>query len=184
MENHQLLLANMDAIEAGVRRAGSRCRLSNVDVQDLIADAVLKLLEGGIKSFDPDKGSAETFFRVVAWRVTADRLRAMGRGGQFSGYLSGIGNTSLNTPKGARLELDAGESFAESFAERQWTEQARAEVAEVLSQLTEQERDLYALLASGDFDAATYAAEQGISHTTAHVRVNRLRAKIRAKLAA
>jgi DNA-directed RNA polymerase specialized sigma24 family protein len=50
--------------------------------------------------------------------------------------------------------------------------------------LSEQEQELYALLASGEFDAATYAEEQGISPATAHVRANRLRAKLRDKLAA
>jgi RNA polymerase sigma factor (sigma-70 family) len=219
MENHhQLLLANMDSIEAGVRRAGSRVRLSEVDVQDLISDAVAKLLEGGLSTFDPNKGSASTFFRTVAWRVTADAMRAMGRGGQFSGYLGGIGNTVMQggndrddgmgdvqraparsthaEPLGAapakqglavkvRGEaIERGVSIEDAVAERQWTEQARDAVAEVLPSLSDTERALYALLASGEFDAATYAAEQGISTATAHVRANRLRAKLREKLAA
>ena len=218
MENHQLLLENMDSIEAGVRRAGSRVRLSEVDVQDLISDAVTKLLGGGLSTFDPDKGSASTFFRTVAWRVTADAMRAMGRGGQFSGYLSGIGNTAMQgdsdrhdgmgdaqraparsthaAPLGAAPEkqgravrvtgqqIDKGDSFGDAVAERQWTEQARDAVAVVLPSLSDTERALYALLASGEFDAATYGAEQGISTATAHVRANRLRAKLRTKLAA
>jgi RNA polymerase sigma factor (sigma-70 family) len=220
MDNHQLILDNMGAIENGVRRAGSRCRLSEVDVQDLTADAVLKLLDGAVDSFDPDKGSASTFFRVVAWRATADALRRMGRGGQ-RGYIGGLGNTSLDTDASTYLQskglspmsgarsmhrapvgpvdqqteqgravrvkgqaIDSGVEFTAGIADRQWTEQARAAVAAVLPGLTEQERELYGLMVSGDFDAGAYAAEHGVSASTAHVRANRLRAKLRAKLAA
>jgi RNA polymerase sigma factor (sigma-70 family) len=82
------------------------------------------------------------------------------------------------------VKIEVGTCFDTEVIERQWTEQARGAVAEVLAGLTEQEQELYSLMASGDFDAATYAAEHGISPSTAHVRANRLRAKLRAKLAA
>ena len=222
MDTHQLLLDNMDSIEQGVRRVAKAAQLSQIDVQDLVSDAVVKLLDGRLEMFDPNKGSAATFFRTVAWRVAADRLAAMNRGGQFSGYLPGFGNAALDKDTDAADGADAPvrrgqarsahkdalgaadaqpeqgravrvkgvaidqsvDSCEDDLAERQWAEQARAAVAEVLPELSESDRELYALLASGEFDAATYAAEQGISTATAHVRANRLRAKLRAKLAA
>jgi len=223
LDNHQLLLDNMDSIEQGVRRVAKAAQLSSIDVQDLVSDTVVKLLDGRLEMFDPSKGSAAVFFRTVAWRVAADRLAAMNRGGQFSGYLSGFGNVALDkdvdvadgadapvqrgqarsTHKDALGAADAQpkqlgravrvkgvavsqsvDSCENELAERQWAEQARAAVAAVLPTLSEQERELYALLAADEFDAATYAAEQGISPATAHVRANRLRAKLRAKLAA
>ena len=213
----------MDSIEHGVRRIAKAAGLSNIDVKDLMSDTVLKLLDGRLEMFDPNKGSAAVFFRTVAWRVAADRLAAMNRGGQFSGYLSGFGNSPLDKDLDAADNADApvergparsmhkdalgaadaqpeqagrpvrvkgvpirqvANSCESELAERQWTEQARAAVAEVLPMLSEQEQELYALLASGEFDAATYAEEQGISPATAHVRANRLRAKLRDKLAA
>ena len=188
MNNHQLLLDNMDAIEHGVRRVAKAARLSPVDVTDLVADTVLKLLDGRLGMFDPDKGSARVFFRTVAWRVATDRVRAMNRGGQFSGYMTGFGNVALDADRdddspAIQLPTDAPTPEQE-VAERQWSAQARAAVAAVLPQLTAQERELYTLLVSGDFNAATYAADQGVSPSTAHVRANRLRAKLAAKLAA
>ena len=103
MNNHQLLLDNMDAIEHGVRRVAKAARLSPVDVTDLVADTVLKLLDGRLGMFDPDKGSARVFFRTVAWRVATDRVRAMNRGGQFSGYMTGFGNVALDADRGNQV---------------------------------------------------------------------------------
>lgn len=188
MDNHQLLLDNMDAIEHGVRRIAAAAKLSPIDVADLVGDTVLKLLGGGLDTFDSNKGSAVVFFRMVAWQVARDSVRAMNRGGQFSGYLTGFGNTSLDVDAdddSAPVQLvDECQSPESIVADREWSTVARAAVAAVLPQLTEQERHLYGLLASGTFDAAAYAAEQGISPSTAHVRANRLRAKLGAKLAA
>lgn len=218
MSHHQLLLDNMPAIQHGVRRAVISAGLSKVDVADLVQDVCAKLLDGRLESFDESKGSATVFFRTVAWRVATDAVRAMARGGQFSGYLSGFENVHLDAPKGGEVcedrrfahaqsahvekvgaadaqsergravrvsgqEILPGESFEDELAERQWAAQARAAVAEVLPMLTAQEQELYALLASGDFDAASYAQAQGISPSTAHVRANRLRSKLRELLA-
>ncbi len=178
----------MDAIQHSVRRVAKAAHLSQIDVADLVGDTVLKLLDGGMETFDPDKGSVVTFLRTVAWRVATDRVRALNRGGQFSGYLTGFGNTSLDADTdddSSPVQLvDGGQSPDTMVAERQWTATARAAVAAVLPQLTEQERHLYGLLVSGSFDAGAYAVEQGISPSTAHVRANRLRAKLAAKLAA
>ena len=212
MQNHQLLLDNMSAIEHGVKRAASVAKLSKVDVADLVQDVCVKLLDGRLDSFDPEKGSATVFFRTCAWRVATDAVRALNRGGQFSGYLSGFGNAALDAERsegqapmthaparsthaakagavgaaddtGRAVRVSGRRIFdnttVDVVAERQWSAQAREAVAGVLPGLTSQERDLYALLASGDFDAATYAAEHGISASTAHVRANRLRSKLR-----
>jgi DNA-directed RNA polymerase specialized sigma24 family protein len=86
--------------------------------------------------------------------------------------------------KGQALDLLGPESCAAEVEERQWLEQARAEVAEVLPELSESELELWALLADGSYDAASYAAQQGITVATAYVRANRLRAKMRDLLAA
>lgn len=183
MKNHQLLLDNMDAIRHGVSRVAKAARLSPVDVEDLVGDTVLKLLDGRLDMFDASKGSAKVFFRTVAWRVAADRVRAMNRGGQFSGYLTGFGNTALDADTSddtPAVQLASATPSPESaVAEREWSEVARAAVAEVLPSLTDGERELYAQLAAGTFDAATYARSNGLSTSTAHVRANRLRAKIR-----
>lgn len=183
MDNSQLLLDNMDAVKHGVRRVAKAARLSPIDVDDLVADAVVKLLDGALATFDASKGSIVVFLRTVAWRVAADRVRAMNRGGQFSGYLTGFGNVALDADRdddGPAVELPtSAPSPEQALAERQWTAQAREAVAGVIHLLTEQERALFALLTSGTFNAATYAEAHGISTSTAHVRANRLRAKLR-----
>jgi hypothetical protein len=241
----QMVLANMDAIEQGVRRAANPAGLGVDVIADLISDAVLALLDKRGAAFDAERGSALVFCRMVSYQVALDRVRAMNRGGQISGAYSGFGNASLDTgggdkeanmteamrgdkagrssiaphlpadifggvpprKKGVRhgeqsnwrasrerytnvvrvsgVALDTlATTIADDIAERDWFNKARAAVVEVLPSLTASERELWDELAAGTWDAATYGEREGIATATAHVRANRLRAKVAGLLAA
>ena len=241
----QMVLANMDAIEQGVRRAANPAGLGVDVIADLISDAVLALLDKRGAAFDAERGSALVFCRMVGYQVALDRVRGMNRGGQFSGAYAGFGNASLDTNtadkaanmteamrgdkagrssivphlpanifggvppkksgikhgeqsnwrasrkqytnavrvKGVSLDTLAT-TIADDIADRDWFNKARAAVAEVLPGLTASERELWDELAAGTWDAATYAEREGIATATAHVRANRLRAKVAGLLAA
>lgn len=217
----QMVVENTAAIEHGVRRITGPARLGPDITADLVSDAMLALLERGA-SYDPSKASPAAFCRMVAFQVALDKLRAMKRGGQFSGAYAGFGNAQLNAapkdadgnevamekrqtaavnphkaPTGAVSEWKGSEgravrvggssllgqlgasNHADDYAERDWLNKARAAVAAVLPSLTGAERALWAELEAGTFDASEYAERAGIATATAHVRANRLRAKVR-----
>jgi hypothetical protein len=241
----QMVLANMDAIEQGVRRAATPAKLGADVIADLISDAVLALLDKRGAAFDAERGSALVFCRMVGYQVATDRVRGMNRGGQFSGAYAGFGNASLDTStadKGANMteamrgdkqgkssiaphlpanifggvppkkkgithgkmsdwrasratytnvvrvsgvSLDTlATTIADDIAERDWLNKARAAVVAVLPKITIEDRELWDELVAGTWDAATYAEREGIATATAHVRANRLRAKIAGLLAA
>jgi len=105
-----MVLAQADAIDKGVRSFLAACSgqivLGEDVCNDLVADATLALLDTRGAAFDPTRGSAEVFCRMVAYQVTRDRVRSMNRGGQFSGAYSGFGNTQLDARNGTRAEKD------------------------------------------------------------------------------
>jgi DNA-directed RNA polymerase specialized sigma24 family protein len=214
----QMILDNADAIRAGVVRVASQ--LAEDVIADLVADATLALLDTRGASFDATRGNAATFCRMVAYQFTTDRVRAMKRGGQFSGAYAGFGNADLDAGNElaegeggdvrrasardmhkAPIGADAAESPAncvrvsgmaiqpvqespaDVIADRDWNAKARAIVAGVLPSLSAEDQALWAELASGDWDAAEYGARVGIATATAHVRANRLRAKVRGLVA-
>jgi len=217
----QMVLANMDAIEQGVRRAAGPARLGKDVIADLISDATLALLDTRGAAFDAERGSALIFCRMVAYQVATDRVRAMNRGGQFSGAYAGFGNATLdmqasgeddqqaarkakarNTHRDIEGACDAPDTrgnavrvsgvaldslantTADDIADRDWLNKARAAVAEVLPMLTDAEQSLWAEMSAGTWDATEYAERENIAPATAHVRANRLRAKVAGLLAA
>ena len=95
----QMVLTNSDAIAQGVGRITSRANLGADVHADLVADATLALLDNRGRSFDPIRGTPAGFCRMVAYQVALDMLRAMNRGGQFSGAYAGFGNADLNAPQ-------------------------------------------------------------------------------------
>ena len=95
----QMVLTNSDAIAQGVGRITTRANLGADVHADLVADATLALLDKKGQAFDPIKGTASGFCRMVAYQVALDMLRAMNRGGQFSGAYAGFGNADLNAPQ-------------------------------------------------------------------------------------
>jgi DNA-directed RNA polymerase specialized sigma24 family protein len=178
----QMVLENMGAIRQGVGRVTQSLGL---DVHaDLVSDAILAILEKRGASFDPSKGSAAVFCRMVSYQIALDRFRAMKRGGQFSGAYSGIGNRELDSP--GKLDSN-GETNKKELAspidESAWVNDARAMVAEILPQLTSSEQELWELM-SDSFDTDSYALSEGITQNTVWVRMNRLRSKVRGLLAA
>ena len=96
----QMVLDNQDAIKQGVGRVAARARLAPDVAADLVSDVNLALLDRRGKSFDPERASAFVFCRMIAWQLANDKLRAMARGGQFSGAYAGFGNAELDAPEG------------------------------------------------------------------------------------
>lgn len=219
----QMVLANADAISQGVGRITGRANLGADVHADIVADATLALLDKKGRSFDPTKGNPAGFCRMVAYQVALDMLRAMSRGGQFSGAYAGFANANLDASaggdgeqaqanhaparntheakegvvkghddssgravrvKGVSLDALGPASFVNELAERQWLADARAAVADVLPELSDWERELWALMSADTFEPASYAEERGITLATAYVRATRLRAKMRDLLAA
>lgn len=185
---NQLVLAHLDAIEHGVKRITGPARLGADVTADLVADAQLALLDGRGAKFDASRGNPKTFCRMVGYQVALDKLRAMNRGGQFSGAYAGFGNSQLNADRGddgAQQHPDTPAitpTVAEDLAHAQWLANARKAVASVLPGLSDSERMLWDDLQAGTFNAAEYASRHGIATATAHVRANRLRAKVRKML--
>lgn len=213
----QMVLAHADAIEHGVKRITGPARLGADVTADIVADVMLALLDGRGAKFDPSRGNAKVFCRMVAYQIALDKLRAMNRGGQFSGAYAGFGNAQLDADRGddapppinsapaadvhkpkAGAVADAGPdtagravrvngasfgiaapTFADELADHEWLTDARNAVAAVMPLLTDSERMLWAELTAGTFNAADYADRHGLATATAHVRANRLRAKVR-----
>ena len=208
----QMVLANADAIDHGVRRITGPARLGEDVTADIVADVTLALLDKRGAAFDPTRGNPAAFCRMVAYQVALDKLRAMNRGGQFSGAYAGFGNAQLDVKRGdappitsapaadahtPKMGADATDSpgravrvkgaafntcaptFVAELEDHQWLTEARNAVAAVLPSLTDSERMLWDELAAGTFAAADYAERHGITVSTAHVRANRLRARVR-----
>lgn len=103
----QMVLDNADAIRQGVGRVCARANLGADVHADIVADATLALLDKRGASFDPARASAAVFCRMVAYQVAVDKLRAMNRGGQFSGAYQGFGNANFDMGHGDKA-ADAG----------------------------------------------------------------------------
>ncbi len=211
---HQMIIDNADAILHGVRRITGPARLAADVTADIVADAQLALLDGRGAKFDATRANAAAFCRMVGYQVALDKLRAMTRGGQFSGAYAGFGNAQLdadrafdapplrsapaaNTYKPKAGAVDGHEdtrgnavrvggasfgvasaAFADELERHDELKAMRAAVAEVLPMLSADELALWNELAAGTFNAADYAGRHGLATATAHVRANRLRAKV------
>lgn len=182
---NQIILNNMDAIRQGVGRITGKARLGADIHDDLVSDAVLAILERD--NYDSSRASAAAYCRMVAFQVALDKLRAMKRGGQYSGAYAGFGNDQLNAPaKGSDAKglPNQRTQLANPADESKWLREAQAQIAEVLPLLSTDDRALWELMIGGDFQPATWANDQGLTLATAYVRANRLRVKIRELLAA
>lgn len=211
---HQMILDNADALLHGVRRITGPARLGADVTADIVADAQLALLDGRGAKFDATRANAAAFCRMVGYQVALDKLRAMSRGGQFSGAYAGFGNAQLDadraddappirsapaadahSPKAGAVAGHAdmtgravrvkgasfgigGADFADELERAHELAAMRSAVAEVLPMLTADELALWNELAAGTFEAASYAGRHGLATATAHVRANRLRAKV------
>ncbi len=223
----QLVLTQQSVMRETIRRMAYRTDLGTDLVDDLLSDVNVALLGKRGKAFDAKRGTVAGYCKMVAYQVANDKIRAMLRGGQYSGAYSGFGNTQLNaetdagdvpthtkarTPErmenappsdlsrlvnqvtsdscAGRSVRVSGRAFtdipgmtvrdcSQAVIESDWLASARAQVAAVLPQLNDDERALWDSMADGSFDAATYAKHAGLATATAHVRANRLRAKVR-----
>jgi hypothetical protein len=211
---HQEILDNASALMHGVKRITGPARLGADITEDIFADAQLALLDGRAEKFDSSRATAAAFCRMVGYQVALDKLRAMSRGGQFSGAYAGFGNAQLDADRGddappinsapaadvhkpkAGAVQDhsdttgravrvngasfgvASPTFADELVRADELAAMRAAVAEVLPLLSADELALWHELADGSFAAASYAERHGIAAATAHVRANRLRAKV------
>ena len=182
----QMVLDNSEAIRQGVGRITGPARLGHDVHADLVADATLALLDKRGASYDPSKASGAAFCRMIGYQTALDKLRAMKRGGQFSGAYAGFGNAELDAPAKDAEGQDPRKAHAVVLASpassSAWVDSALATIAEVLPVLTDSERALYALMMEG-LDVEAYATAEGVTVATAYVRANRLRAKLRELLA-
>ena len=179
----QAVLGQQSAMRETIARMAYRTNLGTDLVDDLLSDVTVTLLGKRGQSFDGALGTVAGFCRMVAYQVANDKIRAMYRGGQFSGAYAGFGNAQLDADRDDNAPpINIGvqaPTFVNELADHQWLTNARAAVAAVLPQLSDSERMLWTELAAGTFDAADYATHHGIATATAHVRANRLRAKVR-----
>lgn len=193
LELGQMVVEHMDSIQQGVRAFAKRVHgiFDSSAIDDLVGDTVFAILNRK-KKFNPNKGTPEGFCRMVAWQKARDAARSIQRGGQTSGYIGGYMTDAINMTDAGDMTGDQktvamfGLSFeagtVDALAGLLDDERGLA-LDEVLATLSDEEQELYALIASGDLDVDAYAAALGVKPGTIHVRKNRLIAKLRELLA-
>lgn len=186
----QMVVEQMDTIREGVSAYAKRVQgvFSITDIDDLVSDTVETILAGQ-KKFDPERGNPRTFCRMVAWQKARDAARSIARGGQTSGYIGGYKTDAINMTDASDDEGNTlaifGRTFeadTESPLDTLIDAESRRELDDALTELSDEERELYELSATGELDVDAYAAAHGVKPGTIHVRKNRLIAKIRGLL--
>lgn len=165
----------------------------------VVNDKIRSMARGGqygaYCGFGNTQLNAETSDGAIPTRTKArspERMENAPKGSETTQLLDKARNQDDDAGRSVRVsgraftDIDAlvTRDSSSALIERNWLASARAQVVAVLPQLNADDRALWDSLADGSFDAATYARRAGLATATAHVRTNRLRAKVRSLLKA
>jgi RNA polymerase sigma-70 factor, ECF subfamily len=146
-----------------------RCQ-SPEDVADLVANVFLEMFTSA-GSYDRRRGSARAWMLGIAVRCLADQQRV------------GYRQTELAERLGWRVELDLDEY--ETVAEEIDAARAAPAVRRALTEaLSDQEREIFLLVAADGLTVARASRTLGVSAGTGRMRLSRARRKLRIALEA
>ena len=182
----QLITENIDSIRGGVYAYLTRVAHNREkNAEDLIQDACMALMGHTGDLYNPERGTAKNFARMVAWQTARDAYRTVYRGQGETGAYAGDYSTAIVDSENEYGENQDGTARKNGHVPAEEStafdliceHEDRETIKELLADLSDSDRELL----DPDCDIEDYASRHGVSVGTAYTRKSRLLAKLRRK---